>query len=274
MHKGYRKVRQKWKKLRNKFHKSTAIETPAARRHEAMELLIVRHAVAFERDRDRWANDASRPLSPAGVRRSQKAAAGLKEFCKTPDRLVTSPLHSCQADRTNSDRGGRVAASRSRSRTDSPGENAAAVLTLSAKDRSQRMALVGHQPDLSALLSACLLKDRRPLPVEIKKNAVACLAFDGRARSGHCRAQVACDTAAIAAGFGAMKIIAVTNIKGGVGKTTTAVNLSYLCAASCGPTLLWDLDPQGAATYTLRGDPSRTRLVQRNCSTANVTCLN
>jgi chromosome partitioning protein len=53
----------------------------------------------------------------------------------------------------------------------------------------------------------------------------------------------------------AMKIIAVTNIKGGVGKTTTAVNLSYLCAASIGPTLLWDLDPQGAATYTLRGDP-------------------
>ena len=53
----------------------------------------------------------------------------------------------------------------------------------------------------------------------------------------------------------AMKIIAVTNIKGGVGKTTTAVNLAYLCAASSGPTLIWDLDPQGAATYTLRGDP-------------------
>jgi chromosome partitioning protein len=52
-----------------------------------------------------------------------------------------------------------------------------------------------------------------------------------------------------------MKILAVTNIKGGVGKTTTAVNLSYLCAANNGPTLLWDLDPQGAATYTLRGDP-------------------
>jgi chromosome partitioning protein len=53
----------------------------------------------------------------------------------------------------------------------------------------------------------------------------------------------------------AMKIIAITNIKGGVGKTTTAVNLAYLCAASGRPTLLWDLDPQGAATYTLRGDP-------------------
>ena len=54
---------------------------------------------------------------------------------------------------------------------------------------------------------------------------------------------------------GAMQIIAITHIKGGVGKTTTAVNLSYLCAASGRPTLLWDLDPQGAATYTLRGEP-------------------
>jgi chromosome partitioning protein len=52
-----------------------------------------------------------------------------------------------------------------------------------------------------------------------------------------------------------MKIIAVTNIKGGVGKTTTAVNLAYLCAASGRATLLWDLDPQAAATYILKGEP-------------------
>jgi chromosome partitioning protein len=53
-----------------------------------------------------------------------------------------------------------------------------------------------------------------------------------------------------------MKIVAVTNIKGGVGKTTTAVNLAYLCAAGGRPTVLWDLDPQGAATYTLRCEPN------------------
>jgi len=50
----------------------------------------------------------------------------------------------------------------------------------------------------------------------------------------------------------AMRIIAVTNFKGGVGKTTTAVNLAYLAAASGRRTLLWDLDSQGAASWTLR----------------------
>jgi cellulose biosynthesis protein BcsQ len=52
-----------------------------------------------------------------------------------------------------------------------------------------------------------------------------------------------------------MEIIAVYNIKGGVGKTTTAVNLAYRSSAEGWPTLLWDLDSQGAATYILRREP-------------------
>jgi chromosome partitioning protein len=54
-----------------------------------------------------------------------------------------------------------------------------------------------------------------------------------------------------------MRIIAVTNIKGGVGKTTTAVNLAFLCAAAGRSTLLWDLDSQGAATYILKCEPNQ-----------------
>jgi chromosome partitioning protein len=50
-------------------------------------------------------------------------------------------------------------------------------------------------------------------------------------------------------------VIATYNIKGGVGKTSAAVNLSYLAARDGLRTLLWDLDPQGGSTYLFRIKP-------------------
>ena len=52
-----------------------------------------------------------------------------------------------------------------------------------------------------------------------------------------------------------MSVVAVYNMKGGVGKTTTAVNLSYLAAVSGRRTLLWDLDPQAASSFAFRIRP-------------------
>jgi cellulose biosynthesis protein BcsQ len=49
-----------------------------------------------------------------------------------------------------------------------------------------------------------------------------------------------------------VRVFATYNIKGGVGKTATAVNLAYLAARDGARTLIWDLDPQAAATFYFR----------------------
>jgi len=52
-----------------------------------------------------------------------------------------------------------------------------------------------------------------------------------------------------------LTVIGVYNIKGGVGKTATAINLAYLAAEEGQRALVWDLDPQAAATYYFRIRP-------------------
>ena len=55
-----------------------------------------------------------------------------------------------------------------------------------------------------------------------------------------------------------MRTVAFFSPKGGVGKTASAVNIAYLANADNCSTLLWDLDPQGAAGFYLSG-ASRTK---------------
>ena len=50
-------------------------------------------------------------------------------------------------------------------------------------------------------------------------------------------------------------MLALYSIKGGVGKTASAVNLAAEAAADGHRVLLWDLDPQAATTFYLRAKP-------------------
>ena len=149
-----------------------------------MDLLIIRHAIAYDRDPHRWEEDAERPLSPAGMRRARRAASGLKQLVGRPQRMLTSPLvRAKQTAQILTEMAGWPAAEEVQELA--PGESPLSLLALLAKDRSKVTAVVGHQPGLGDLLGTCLLGGGASLPVEMKKNAVACLSFNGKPRAGH-----------------------------------------------------------------------------------------
>jgi phosphohistidine phosphatase len=150
-----------------------------------MELLILRHAIAFPRDASRWPDDATRPITPEGVRKARHAARGLKRLVTPPALVLTSPLIRARDT-------AKIYAQEARwpeaveCEALSPARDPMELLTqLRRHDgKAVRVGIVGHQPHLGRLLALCLWGEARPDAFEIRKSAIAHLKFDGPPRAG------------------------------------------------------------------------------------------
>jgi phosphohistidine phosphatase len=152
-----------------------------------MELLILRHAIAFPRDPKRWPDDSDRPLTMEGVKRARRAATGLKRIAKEPALVLTSPLLRARDTAAIFAQAAHWPQAIECSAL-SPGGPPEEVLEMLRHrgTKADCVAVVGHQPHLGRLLALCLGGDARSEAFELKKSAVACVRFEGspRARQG------------------------------------------------------------------------------------------
>lgn len=151
-----------------------------------MELLIVRHAIAFEPDARRWPDDGERPLSSQGVARARKAAAGMKQLVRAPGRVLASPLvRARQTAAILTEVAGWPRA------TDcaelAPGGSPEALLVTLKRMPETRIAVVGHEPGLGRLVAVSLPGAAGAEGFRFKKMGVALLTFQGAARAGGAR---------------------------------------------------------------------------------------
>ncbi|HET9472975.1 MAG TPA: histidine phosphatase family protein [Steroidobacteraceae bacterium] len=148
-----------------------------------MEVFLVRHAIAHERNSTRWPDDAQRPLSAAGVAKFRKAARGLGRLLPASAVMLTSPYLRA---RDTADILARVA---KRKKAIECAELAASEPARRAFDllrsrREKAVVLVGHEPYLSNFLGVALGGNNARLAIEFKKGGAACVEFDGPPKAG------------------------------------------------------------------------------------------
>ena len=139
---------------------------------------MVRHAVAHERDGERWPDDAQRPLTPKGEKRFRKAAGGLLGIVPEVGVVLSSPF--ARAWRTAeilAEAGWPAPVACEELEPDYPPHKLVPVLERHAGTGG--VALVGHRPGLHELAAYFLTGDAEGAEVAIKKGGVLCLRFGG-----------------------------------------------------------------------------------------------
>jgi phosphohistidine phosphatase len=158
-----------------------------------VRIYLIRHAAAFDRDRKRWPDDGQRPLTPEGIKKFRRAAAGLEHLVGAVDCLLTSPLVRARetAKILETVAGWPQATEVPELAQGRTAEQSLAAIGdwAAAHPRLERLALVGHEPLLTELLARCVAGPRARAPggYELKKGGAASLLFPPAGSTGHAR---------------------------------------------------------------------------------------
>ena len=133
-----------------------------------MELYILRHAIAAPRGGKQFRRDSDRPLTDEGIAKLRKVVRGMRALDLSFDQLLTSPFRRARqtaeivAEEMGLERALEVSPHLA------PGGQGAALVDQLAAARAASTLLVGHEPDLSKLLSVLLSGDVK-LAITLKK---------------------------------------------------------------------------------------------------------
>jgi phosphohistidine phosphatase len=147
-----------------------------------MELYILRHGLAADKDDPKYPNDEDRPLTDEGEKKTLKVARRLKELGLAFNLILSSPLVRARqtAEITAS-----VLGSKNKLRfTTNLSPNGSKKGLLREVNKRVRVLLVGHEPYLTELMSI-LLTGKAGLCIDLKKGGL-CKLEAGAMRYGRC----------------------------------------------------------------------------------------
>lgn len=138
-----------------------------------MDLILVRHAIADERDASRWPDDSERPLTKDGIAKFERAAAGLREIVNSVDLVLASPYRRAwqTAEMLEQVAGWPTPVECVELEPENSPET---VIERCNREHAGVIALVGHEPLLGEL-AAMLLAGQGAPAQPLKKGGAVCL---------------------------------------------------------------------------------------------------
>ena len=146
-----------------------------------MDLYLIRHAVAFGRDRGRWPDDADRPLTPEGEEEFRPAARTLGGMIPAPgiEMLLSSPYSRAwrTAEILSEESSWPAPTTFPALEPDVPAQKV--LSAIGTYEDFDSLALVGHRPSLHELTAYLLTGREQGINIGLKKGGAACLRFAG-----------------------------------------------------------------------------------------------